>query len=568
MNIEDKSFYPRPNFIRENYRSLNGSWQFDFDDSSAAFGKFLNGEDFALGKIIRVPFPYQSPESGINTAEVHENVIYRRAFDISSAEAGKTVLLHFGAVDHKVSVCVNGRVAGEHTGGYTHFQLDITDLVKVGENELTVFVEDKDSPSQCRGKQIWQGEPSGCHYIAVTGIWQDVWLEFAGREYITDIHFTSDFNNLSETAHIFFSRKVCGRVTAAFKKCGAPFAEISQTVNGSDCRVTLNFDDFGMRDKKEINWSPGQPNLFDVTVTLESDCDADTVESYFGFRSFEAKNGRFYLNNSQYFLKMVLDQGYWADGIYRPADNDAYRIDVEKTKELGFNGARKHQKVEDPRYYYWADRLGLLVWGELPSFYCFNEASMQDALTTLKEFVTDFLSNPSIIVWVIFNETWGLRKLLGDSRQADFARSLYYLCKALDPSRPVSTNDGWENLNPTDIITVHDYRNLTDELIEYYGDISFLENGSGRTGHPYMLPGEEYKGQPVMLTEFGGKRSGQSAGWGYEDAVLCGKTFRDAVNDDIGKAQLLKLFSGFCYTQLTDVYQETNGILNMAREEQ
>ncbi len=568
MMISEKHVYPRPNFIREDYVDLNGSWSFDFDDSGELSSAFLKENVLNLSQKIKVPFPYQSPESGINITDVHENVVYSRTFIIADDKVGKNVLLHFGAVDHKARIYVNGKLAGEHIGGYTHFQFDITDLIIVGENVLTVFVEDNDSPSQCRGKQIWRSEPSGCHYVAVTGIWQDVWLEFTDKAYITQLQFTSDFNKLCETVSLTFNRNICGTITAEFEINGNSFGKITQSVNSSGCKITIHFEDYSLRDKNTINWSPGRPNLFDVKFSLESEVGKDTVESYFGFRSFEAKGDKFYLNNSQYYLKMILDQGYWTEGIYRPKDNDEFRIDVEKTKELGFNGARKHQKIEDPRYYYWADRIGLIVWGELPSFYSFDENSIKDALTTMKEFVSEARNYPSIVAWVIFNETWGLRKLLGDSRQADFARSLYYLCKTLDPSRLVSTNDGWENLNPTDIITIHDYRTLTDDLISYYGDASFLKNGSGRTGHPYMLPGEEYKGQPIMMTEFGGKRSNASAGWGYDDAELDGKTFKDAVNDDIKRAESLKLFSGYCYTQLTDVYQETNGILNTDRQEQ
>lgn len=566
MNICEKAGYPRPDFIRKDYTDLNGIWDFDFDDDGTLESTFLRNGCTVLTQKIKVPFPYQSPESGIGIADVHEKVVYNRSFEISADRLQGSVLLHFGAVDHSTDVYVNGILVGTHTGGYTHFVFDITRFVKSGTNSLTIFIKDEDSPSQCRGKQIWQAEPSGCHYVAFTGIWQDVWLEFTSRTYITEIRFICDFDNLSETAQITFNKKVTGHITAHYEN-GAIAGEIKQTVNSTVCRITFCFDDYSLRDKSLLNWSPNNPNLFDVVFTLETD-RTDEVESYFGFRKFEANNGKFYLNNSQYYLKMVLDQGYWADGICRPSDNEAYRTDIEKTKELGFNGARKHQKFEDPRYYYWADRLGLLVWGELPSFYSFDELSMQDASATMTEAVISLRNHPSIIAWVIFNETWGLRKLLGDSRQADFARSLYYLCKSLDPSRLVSTNDGWENLNPTDIISIHDYRNLSSELIEYYSDISFLRNGSGRTGHPYMLPGENYSGQPLMLTEFGGKRSSASSGWGYADAELEGKSFRDAVNDDLKKAESLKLFSGYCYTQLTDVYQETNGILNMKRQEQ
>lgn len=568
MDITEKSIFPRPGFIRENMVSLNGQWQFDFDDRANAEKAFLRGEMPALSKEIKVPFPYQSPESGIGTDEVHENVVYLKHFDTAKENSGKTVLLHFGAVDHDASVYVNGVFAGKHSGGYTHFQFDVTELIVPGKNSIAVFVRDEDSPSQCRGKQIWQSKPSGCHYVPVTGIWQDVWLEFTDKTYITGLHFTSEFDFLTEKAEITLNKRAKGVLAAKLRKCGKALTEITKTFEGDVCRVSFDFEDYGLRDKETINWSPDFPNLFDVSFCIKTDDGEDKVESYFGFRKFEAKGDRLYLNNSQYYLKMVLDQGYWKEGIYRPKDNDAFRADVEKCKELGFNGARKHQKIEDPRYYYWADRLGLIVWGELPSFYSFDEKSTADATATMTEFVKEYRNSPSIVLWVIFNETWGLRKLLGDSRQADFARSLYYLCKSLDPSRLVSTNDGWENINPTDIISVHDYRTLSDELTDYYSSPVFLENGSGRTGHPYMLPGEKYCGQPILLTEFGGKRSGNSLGRGYEDASLQGKSFRDVVNDDIEKASRLKSFCGYCYTQLTDVYQETNGIMNMDRTEQ
>lgn len=564
MRIDEKAGYPRPDFIRENYISFDDVWLFAFDDSGEIYKKIKRGEDYELPLEIIVPFPYQSPASGINSQEKHERVCYERNFDADFSE-DKTALLHFGAVDHDAEVWLNGTFLGSHCGGYTPFSFDVSGILKNGANKLTVYVTDEFRLDSVRGKQIWEGEPWGCHYSAVTGIWQEVWLEFTGGDCIDDVNFVTDFDGHSVTAEITFDKPVRGFISADVSKNGDGVMSVRQSVNGRTAKLLFAFEDCGVRDKDYYTWSFGHPNLFDVSFTLETENGTDTVETYFGIRKVSAADDRIYFNNSQLYMRMVLDQGYWTEGIYRPADDDAFREDVEWTLRLGFNGARKHQKIEDPKYYYWADRLGLPVWGELPSFYGYSDYACADAENTMREFIKRDRNHPCIIMWVPFNESWGLRSLLGDSRHADLARELYYICKRTDPSRLVSTNDGWENVFPTDICGIHDYRSFSEKLSDYYSDTSFLDSGAARTGHPYLVPGEKYGGQPVMLTEFGGKRLAGSDGWGYDSAIQNVEKYVEDIKSDIENILKTPSFCGYCYTELTDVYQETNGLLTMDR---
>ena len=564
MRIDEKAGYPRPDFIRENYISLDDVWLFGFDDSGEIYKSLKKGEDYDLPLEIIVPFPYQSPASGINSQEKHERVCYKKVFN-ADFSANKTALLHFGAVDHDAEVWLNGRYIGCHSGGYTPFCFDVSDILRNGSNELAVYVTDEFRPDSVRGKQIWDGEPWGCHYSAVTGIWQEVWLEFTDRDYITDVNFVTDFDAHSVTAEITFNNKIKGFLSADVLKNGEDYMSLRQSVNGRTAKLLIAFEDCGIKDKEYYAWSPAHPNLFDVSFCLETENGKDTVETYFGVREIHAEKDKIYFNNSQVYWRMVLDQGYWTEGIYRPDDDDRFREDVEWTLKLGFNAARKHQKIEDPKYYYWADRLGLPVWGELPSFYGYTDYACADAENTMREFIARDKNHPCIIAWIPFNESWGLRSLLGDERQADLARELYYICKRTDPSRLVSTNDGWENVFPTDICGIHDYRSFDEKLTEYYSDKKFFESGAARTGHPYLSAGESYCGQPVMLTEFGGKRIEGSDGWGYDLPIETTEKYIADIKADVDNILNTPTFCGYCYTELTDVYQETNGLLRMDR---
>lgn len=563
-----KGNYPRPDFIRTNYQTLNGEWEFDFDDNGALGKSFFAGEQMKLEKTICVPFPYQSPASGVFDVTDHEVMWYRRTFVVTPENAGKTALLKFGAVDHDAEVWLNGSYLGKHVGGYTPFNFEVTTQLREGENELIVRAVDLCVEDQIRGKQVWDGIPASCHYVAVSGIWQEVWLEFTSADYITRVKHTVDYDNNCTYVDIFLNRPVKGNVKLVVEKDGQFVCGMNQTVDGNSVLCAIRFPDMSHRDFKYYYWTPETPNLFDVTITLSDENeDLDTVLTYFGFRKISVHGDRIFLNNSHYYLRTVLDQGYWTEGIYRPADDDGFRVDVQLTKELGFNGARKHQKIEDPKYYYWADKLGLLVWGELPSFFAFTDRSTKDALHTMEEFIERDYSHPCIMAWVPFNETWGLRKLNGNPLQVNFARCMYYLCHSTDNTRLVSTNDGWENVNPSDFLSVHDYRPLTEDMIEYYSNLDFLKNGSARTGYPFILPGERFGELPILYTEFGGKRIGfDKKAWGYNLAFENTEFFLDDVSREVNALIKIPTFCGYCYTQLTDCYQEANGLLYMNRE--
>lgn len=567
MNITEKAGYPRPDFIRTDWQSLSGEWEFDFDDNGALEQSFAGGGELFLSRTIRVPFPYQSPASGIDDQDHHGVMWYRRSFAITSEQLSRTVLLHFGAVDHDAAVWVNGNYVGGHKGGYTPFAFEISRFLHAGENELLVRCEDTLATDQVRGKQFWERQPSGCHYVSVSGIWQEVWLEFAGETYIRQVHFVTDFDDLSVTAEVELSREFTGSLALRVSKEGSAYCEMEQSVKGKSLRITVNFPDYGYQDPKKLVWSPANPHLFDAAFSLldENDAVIDTVDTYFGFRKISTACGHVFLNNSQVYLRMILDQGYWTEGIYRPVDDDAFRVDVELTKQLGFNCARKHQKVEDPKYYYWADRLGLMVWGELPSFYGFTANARNDAANTMREFIDRDFNHPCIIAWVPLNESWGVRHLLGDPRQADFGRMLYHMCKCEDPSRFVSTNDGWENIFPTDVVAVHDYRSINDNVKKVYEDPDVLNTGAARTGHPYLMPGENRGDKPILYTEFGGKRLAEDAGWGYDEAIASVEKYLADMENDVLAVLHIPYMDGFCYTQLYDTYQETNGLLRMDR---
>lgn len=555
MKIEEKAIFPRPDFIRTNYISLNGEWNFDFDDS-----EIFDYKNIDLSKKITVPFPYQSEASGINDSEYHPVMWYERKFEISEDNTDKAAILKFGAVDHKTDVWINSVFIGSHTGGYTSFEFEISDFLKPGKNYITVRVEDRNDPSYLRGKQIWEGKPEGCFYTAISGIWQDVWIEFTDKNYISAMTFDTDFDSNRVDICLSFNRNITGTVEIIAENENCDTFVMIQTVKGNKAKCSINLPDLSIKDKK-INWSPANPNLFDVKAVLKSGNGlSDTVYGYFGIRKFEAKGDKLYLNNSQYYLRTVLNQGYWNEGIYRPLSGDEYKKDIELALECGFNCMRMHQKIEDPKFYYYADILGLLIWEELPSFFEFSDSACEETVKTLTDSIKRDKNHPCIITRVIFNESWGLRKYIEDKRQQSFAKSLYNLSHCLDLKTPVSTNDGWENPEETDIIAIHDYRTFTDGMVEYYSDINNLENGSARTGHPYMIPGNKYKGQPVLITEFAGKRLDESL-FGEERSYKLIEELRN----DVEKILKIKNLSGYCITQLFDTYQEVNGLFDMNR---
>lgn len=548
--------YPRPDFMRKDWMNLNGEWKFSFDEP-------------VFDRTIVVPFCYQSRMSGIGLEEDHDVVWYRRSFEAGTDGLdGRHLLLKFGAVDTNAEVWVNGIFAGSHKGGHTSFELDITELVKNGENEVTVKAVDYTNADKPRGKQTWTGERFGCWYTPTTGIWQSVWLEYAGEAYLKRIKITPNTASLSALCEIFLScdQDTVVRLTAGIGEKGISLGSHTVVCHHGYGKIALSFPDYDLR-RNELVWTPEEPNLIGVTVEVMGEgCEADVVETYFGMRSIESRNGCLTLNHDIRYQRLVLDQGYWPESILTPPSDEAIIQDILLTKEMGFNGARKHQKIEDPRYYYWADKLGLLVWGELPSAYEFNDNAIEASSRELMEFVERDYNHPCIVIWVPVNESWGVRNIQADLQQQNYCRMLTYLLKAMDPTRLVSSNDGWEQVSDTDICAIHDY-SLFPETEKKYDDMEQIFRTYAESRNIFA-EGNSYQGQPVILTEYGGiafEEEGED-GWGYYGKVK---------NEEEFMARLAPIteflirsghFTGFCYTQLTDVMQEVNGLLTEDRK--
>ncbi len=577
MSMIPRSEHPRPDFMRDTFLNLNGEWQFAFDDQNVGKKEAWYQPGVELPLTITVPFAYQTKLSGLGpTDDIHPVIWYRRVFTVPAEMEGKRVLIHFGAVDFECTVYVNGQMAGSHIGGYTPFALDITELLKDGENDLCLRVVDEPDYTQPRGKQYWNTGLMGCWYTPVSGIWQTVYLEAVGEYELRQIHITSDIDKHMITAEIALDHMPTDdlelelNITYEGKQC----KKMTISVTDKYSRVPVDMVVRGALDSVHV-WSPKRPSLYDMEVTLRKAGNVvDHVCTYFGMRKIENKDGMIYLNNEPIYQRLILDQGYWPDSLITPPSDEAIKEDIEYTLKFGYNGARKHQKLEDPRYYYWADKMGLLVWGEIPSPYDFTDQMERYVIDTLKDFIDRDFNHPCIITWVPLNESWGVRQIYTDKRQQAFARTLYYMTKALDGTRLCSCNDGWEQMD-TDICALHDYAAEGDIMYKHFESRENVEKYACDY-RPCYADGYVPTGKEAfMVTEYGGiafsniSAQGEMGGmetWGYHDKVTDEEKFFarfQAVTDAIRK---LDYCQGYCYTQLTDVMQEINGLLTADRK--
>jgi beta-galactosidase/beta-glucuronidase len=539
----------------------------------------------AFARTITVPFPPESPSSGIGDQGFHPVVWYRRTFDCRPTP-GARVVLHFGAVDYRAAVWVNGHHVAEHEGGHTPFAADITEVLRA-DGAQTVVVRAEDLPhdlGQPRGKQDWQLAPHAIWYPRTTGIWQQVWWEEVPARAIESVHWESDpaTGTLALSARIGpptldlsdatgATENLQLRVQASLR--GEPMVDDSYQVRHDEVHREFKLSQGILLRGEEILWTPDHPNLIDVVLELKDEGGRvlDRVESYTALRSVRADEGRFLLNGKPYFLRLVLDQGYWPDShLAAPSEADLCR-EVELVKELGFNGVRMHQKAADPRFLAWCDRLGLLVWAEMPAAYEFCPRAIHRLSREWLELVERDRSHPCVIAWVPFNESWGVPALPTSASQRALVLALYHLTKALDPTRPVVGNDGWEQV-VTDIITVHDYSAHGSTLRERYGTEAAMRRTLAEVQpgyHTVVLPELPHARQPVMITEFGGitltsaTRGEVWPGYGGEpDTAAFVERYRSLVDALLDSPSV----TGFCYTQLTDTEQEQNGLLTDRRK--
>ena len=552
--------YPRPQFERQEWINLNGTWDFEFD-----FGKSgMDRELFKAGSLsqeITVPFCPESELSGIGHTDFINCVWYRRDISIPEEWNGKNIYLNFGAVDYAAEIFIDGILAGRHYGGSSSFSIDLSGHVEAGKiHNLVIRVEDNQrSGEQSVGKQCSTFNSAGCFYTRTTGIWQTVWMEAVDRHGLKRVTMRPDIDQCQlMVMPEFYSESDC-TLEVSVKDNGKTVARKSVPCSNHACIV--------LPLKKMKLWSPEDPFLYDVDFHVK---DAggnvlDHVKSYAGMRKIHISDGKVYLNNREYFQRLVLDQGFYPDGIWTAPSDEALRHDIELAKAAGFNGARLHQKVFEERYFYWADRLGYLTWGEGPSYgmNVNNEIAARNFLSEWLEIVVRDRNHPSLVTWTPFNETWDSQ----DGTYPRFVRDIYAETKAADPTRPINDASGDDHVM-TDIWSVHNYEQDGDKLKEQ------LALTEGR--EPYRHSYEKeflavYGGQPYILDEFGGigwmSPEERKHSWGYGNLPQTEEEFYSRLDKMVKAVASLEHIAGFCYTQLTDVEQEKNGIYKYDRTE-
>lgn len=555
--------HPDPQFERANYECLNGTWDF-------SYGKVCGKENCALDLKIEVPFCPESELSGIHNTDFITDCVYSREIDVKESDLRGRLVLHFGAVDYKAEVYVNGIKAGEHEGGYTAFETEITPFVKIGKNRITVAVHDDIAENVPSGKQSKKRESFGCFYTRVTGIWQTVWLERTPKAYIKQIRFNPHIAESSVGVELLTEGKASTEITVFY--------------DGK--QVGKAMGDGYYRHRYEIKlikthlWEVGHGNLYDVLIKFGD----DEVKSYFGLRSAEYKDGKFLLNGKSVFQRLVLDQGYYSEGIYTAPSVEDFRKDIELALNLGFNGVRPHQKVFEQRYLYECDRAGFMVWGEYASWgiRCEDLDALGTFTTEWTETVEQYFNHPSIVTWCPLNEAWFALEDKEKERDIRFVESVYHVTKTLDGTRPCVDVSGGYHGKYTDLFDFHCYHNATD--ITHY--IEEIEN-RGELVMDTLYPSEPEIGAiwdgktATHASEYGGVAFGKDGTVnGLQGSVPCVQEqnawgYSACTDEDRFVAQYIKtteLFMnsdkicGFCYTQLYDIEQEQNGLYTYDRK--
>ncbi len=544
--------HPRPDAVRENWLTLNGEWQFEIDKPGDGDARGLvTGK--ALASRINVPFCPESKLSGLGlgNTEYVTNLWYRRLFELPVAMKGKRILLHFGGVDYKCWVYVNGQLVGIHVGGNAAFSFEVTAFLKEGENEVVVKVYDNlRSGLQPGGKQAYD-KSQGCVYTRTTGIWQTVWLEAVGSSYVENFSVVPD----PDHARVLIEVAVIG-TNADLELKAEAFADGkrmgSDTATGAwrNRRLVLEL-------KKKRLWEVGAPFLYDLTFTLKSRGKVvDEVKSYFGLRTVSIEGRRILINGKPVFQRTILDQGFYPDGLWTAPTDADLKGDIERSMMCGFNGARLHQKVFEPRFLYWADKLGYLVWGEFPNWgYNYKPEGYAPYVTEWTEILLRDRNHPSIIGWCPFNET--------PASAGELQQVIWNVTKAVDPTRPVLETSGWvHTLTHPEVRDAHDYDGKPESLRKRWEDYFSGAAASGSMPPRYGHSPASVKdcGVPFMISEFGGIGWATEGGWGYGSGPKTVDEFYVRYKGQCD-AQLdnPNLF-GFCYTQLTDIEQEKNGL--------
>lgn len=567
MKVENS--YPRPQFYRENWQLLNGKWNFRFDRDNKGekehWEKNFPKPEFSID----VPFTYETIQSGINKKEMVNTIWYQKDLLLSKKQIEGKLFFNIEGSDYITKIFVNGQLIKEHRGAYSRISADITNFVFEGNNSIVIRVEDNNSPSQLLGKQRWIEKNFGCWYLQMTGIWKSIWIEWTKSEkYISDVKITPKFKskqveldintintNKDDVLHvgIYFEGKLVSKFSY-------------NCVKGQQL-ILLDIENKMISEWGIAEWSPSDPNLYDLYLTLNS--DEDEIMSYFGMREIEIQKSQIFLNGRLLYQKLILDQGYWNTTNLTPPNYEALEDDVRNIIKLGYNGVRKHQKIEDERFYYLCDKYGLLVWAEAPSPYLFCDNMISNFCREWINIVKQLYNHPSIITWTPINESWGVSGIRDDFKQQKFSEMVYSLTKSFDNSRPVIVNDGWEH-TVSDIITLHDYDENPDKFFKRY-ELLFKSIKDNEFSHNNLkmvfAKGYSYNNQPIIISEFGGIafEDKDNTHWGYGKTVLDEKAFVNRMDRMVSKIKNLPFICGYCYTQLTDVQQEVNGLMTEKR---
>jgi len=546
--------YPRPDFQRDNWLNLNGTWAFAFDPNQVGLEqKWFDPNSEAFQKSIIVPFAWQSTLSGIAEPSQYNVAWYRRAFTVPETWADQHVVLHFGAVDYQAQVWVNSQLVGKHEGGYIPFEFDITDRLITGENQVVVRVEDPADLTEIpHGKQS-SNPPNpwdDVDFTTVSGIWQTVWLEARPAAHITQVHITPDVPN----SRAMIAVKVESPLTQN--------VELQITVQSPDKR-TVSHSQPIVLDKTNIGqtftitidlsspllWEPETPYLYYVDLKLSTpDQSSDVLHTYFGMRSIEVSGSNILLNGHPIYLRSALVQGYWSDGLYTAPSDEALKSDITLAKQMGFNGLRMHLKIEDPRWAYWADQLGMLLWNDIPCPVKFTSLARERLTRDLQAMIERDYNHPSIVIWSPYNESWGL-EFRSDVDVQQYLSDLYKQIKDWDPTRLIVDNSGWRHVR-TDIADSHKYTDNTYAWNDYLSQLETSPMEVTVLGHPFFAEGQVYGGQPLMVSEYG-------TGWGDERPV----DFQWQTKEIRRHGGLV----GYTYTELYDIEHELAGLARYDR---
>jgi beta-galactosidase/beta-glucuronidase len=559
--------YPRPQFERTDWINLNGTWSFDFDFSKSGIERSLFTAE-KLEKTIIVPFCPESPLSGVDYKDFINAAWYQRKINIPAEWDGKRIFIHFGGVDYKSTIYINGTQVFVHYGGSSSFSVDISGYVKAGtDNNLVVYAEDDlRSGWQTSGKQSHRLYSYSCLYTRVTGIWQTVWLEAVEKGGLKNCRITPDLDNkqfVFEPVFYDLDRETSFQVRI-LDNGKEVFSQRTPANNSAFVFARL---------KNPKTWSPESPFLYDIEFSVWDSQGQliDRVKSYAGMRKVELRGKTFYLNNEPYYQRLVLDQGYYPDGQWTAPDDDQLKRDVELGKKAGFNGARLHQKVFEQRYFYWADKLGYLTWGESASWGVrwTDPVAARNMITEWEECVARDYNAPSLVAWSPLNEAW-MDDV--DGQRARLTNDLYFITKRMDRSRPVVSASGGYHAGFTDIYAEHIY---TQDPVELHKQLYGGEEGQPRVRRPEKSA--PYKGEAYMIDEFGGIQwikemktpevSDQKEFWGYGEPPKTLEEFYSRLEEQVNVILSLDHIDGFCYTQIVDVELEKNGIYTYDRSE-